>query len=208
VTLSGLWRYYANLSLNASGASTVIVDNTQYFTALSISGGAHVAVATASNATIVCNTLNITNGSSLDLGDNDMIIRNGSAGTASGGVYNGVAGLIQSGRLFSDMMDAQEGLTTLGVAKFGDIMSMSDTDTDFWNGQAINGAAIIIKYTWAGDGNLDGVVDGGDYGIIDNFVQVPNAAGYGNGDFNYDGAIDGGDYGIIDNNVQAQTGPL
>jgi hypothetical protein len=48
------------------------------------------------------------------------------------------------------------------------------------------------------------VIDGGDYGVIDNFVQVPGADGYANGDFNYDGVIDGGDYGIIDNNIQAQ----
>src|SRR6476620_8877607 len=63
-------------------------------------------------------------------------------------------------------------------------------------------------YTYAGDANLDGTFDGGDYGIIDNFVQVPNASGYFNGDFNYDGVIDGGDYGIIDNNIQAQGAPI
>jgi hypothetical protein len=55
---------------------------------------------------------------------------------------------------------------------------------------------------------LDGVIDGGDYGTIDNFVQVPGAAGYANGDFNYDGVIDGGDYGVIDNNIQAQGQPF
>jgi hypothetical protein len=52
------------------------------------------------------------------------------------------------------------------------------------------------------------VIDGGDYGVIDNFVQVPNAFGYFKGDFNYDGVIDGGDYGIIDNNIQAQGAAL
>jgi hypothetical protein len=65
-----------------------------------------------------------------------------------------------------------------------------------------------VKYTYAGDANLDGAINGGDYGIIDNFVQVPGAWGYFNGDFNHDGVIDGGDYGILDNNVQAQGAPL
>jgi hypothetical protein len=55
---------------------------------------------------------------------------------------------------------------------------------------------------------LDGVIDGGDYGIIDNFIQIAGADGYANGDFNYDGVIDGGDYGIIDNNVQSQGAPF
>jgi hypothetical protein len=55
---------------------------------------------------------------------------------------------------------------------------------------------------------LDGTIDGGDYGVIDNFVQVPGASGYAHGDVNYDGVIDGGDYGIIDNNIQAQGAPF
>ena len=63
-------------------------------------------------------------------------------------------------------------------------------------------------YTYAGDANLDGTIDGGDYGIIDNFAQIPGADSYFNGDFNYDGVIDGGDYGIIDNNNQAQGAPF
>jgi hypothetical protein len=65
-----------------------------------------------------------------------------------------------------------------------------------------------MMYTYAGDGNLDGVIDGGDYGIIDNNVQIPGAFGYANGDFNYDGVIDGGDYGVIDNNIQSQGPPF
>ena len=63
---------------------------------------------------------------------------------------------------------------------------------------------VIVKYTYLGDANLDGVVDGGDYGAIDNNVQISGASAYHNGDFNYDSVIDGGDYGIIDNNIQAQ----
>jgi hypothetical protein len=63
-------------------------------------------------------------------------------------------------------------------------------------------------YTYAGDANLDGTIDGGDYGVIENFVLVPSADGYFNGDFNYDSVIDGGDYGIIDNNIQSQGAPL
>jgi hypothetical protein len=85
---------------------------------------------------------------------------------------------------------------------------LGPTDTDTWAGQTITGASTVAMYTYAGDANLDGVIDGGDYGIIDNFVQVPAADGYANGDFNYDGVIDGGDYGIIDNNVQAQGAPF
>jgi hypothetical protein len=63
-------------------------------------------------------------------------------------------------------------------------------------------------YTYAGDLNFDGLVDGADYGTIDNYVQFPGTDGYANGDFNYDGVIDGADYGIIDNTIQLQGAPI
>src|SRR5687767_11025143 len=63
-------------------------------------------------------------------------------------------------------------------------------------------------YTYAGDLNLDGLIDGADYGVIDNNVQFPGTSGYSNGDINYDGVIDGADYGVIDNAVQLQGDPF
>ena len=66
-------------------------------------------------------------------------------------------------------------------------------------GQTVTGATTIAMYTYAGDLNFDGLVDGADYGVIDNSVQFPGTDGYVNGDFNYDGVIDGADYGVIDN---------
>jgi len=152
----------------------------------------------------------------IDLKDNKLITTN-VAGTATGGVYSGLQGDVQrasnfgawdSPGLTTTMPDAVAGLTTIGVATGEQVRGLGPTDTDIFAGQTITGASTIAMYTYAGDANLDGTIDGGDYGIIDNFVQVPGADGYANGDFNYDGVIDGGDYGIIDNNVQAQGAPF
>ena len=106
------------------------------------------------------------------------------------------------------MPDAVAGLTTIGIATGEQVRGLGPTDTDTFAGQTISGASTIAMYTYAGDANLDGTIDGGDYGIIDNFAQVPGADGYANGDFNYDGVIDGGDFGLIDNNIQAQGTPF
>jgi hypothetical protein len=61
---------------------------------------------------------------------------------------------------------------------------------------------VVARYTYYGDANLDGVVNGMDYTLIDNGFAAQNNAGfvYGwvNGDFNYDGHIDGADYALID----------
>jgi hypothetical protein len=100
------------------------------------------------------------------------------------------------------------GTTTIGVASGEQILFLAPTDTGVFAGQTITGASTIAMYTYAGDLNLDGLVDAADYGIIDNFIQFPGSFGYANGDINYDGVIDASDYGIIDNTIQLQGPPI
>ena len=57
--------------------------------------------------------------------------------------------------------------------------------------------SIIIKYTYQGDANLDGTVNGADYNAIDTGAGM-GLTGWENGDFDYSGAVDGADYNIID----------
>ncbi|MGE5607757.1 MAG: hypothetical protein ACM359_00740, partial [Bacillota bacterium] len=66
---------------------------------------------------------------------------------------------------------------------------------------------IRIKHALNGDVNLDGVVDGDDYFLIDaGFITRKN--GYQNGDLNYDGLVDGDDYFLIDSAFIGQNAPL
>ena len=104
--------------------------------------------------------------------------------------------------------DALIGLTTLGVTEASDLLGLTGTQTQIWNGHTLDATSVIVKYSYVGDANFDGVIDGADYGAIDNWVQFPGTWGYSNGDFNYDGVIDGADYGLIDNAVQLQGAPL
>jgi hypothetical protein len=181
---------------------------------LAVNAGTLKITGSGGAASGVSNVGGVTIGAAakLDLRDNKLITTT-PAGTASGGVYNGLQGEVQRAYDFNawdqpglttSMPDAVAGLTTIGVATGEQMRGLGPTDTDTFGGQTITGASTIAMYTYAGDANLDGVIDGGDYGTIDNFVQVPGASGYANGDFNYDGVFDGGDYGVIDNNIQAQ----
>ena len=58
-------------------------------------------------------------------------------------------------------------------------------------------------YTYAGDGNFDGVIDSGDYGILD-FNVGTEITGFANGDYNYDGVVDSGDYNLLDQSFEQQ----
>jgi len=68
---------------------------------------------------------------------------------------------------------------------------------------------VLAKYTYYGDANLSGSVDGADYSRIDNAYLFNQTAitpltGWFNGDFNYDGVINGSDYTLIDNAFNSQ----
>jgi hypothetical protein len=87
-------------------------------------------------------------------------------------------------------------------------MMQPATNTTF-EGQNLNNAAVAVKYTYYGDANLDGMVDGSDYSRIDNAYlsnqSTPGSfTGWQNGDFNYDGVVNGSDYTLIDNAFNSQ----
>ena len=72
-----------------------------------------------------------------------------------------------------------------------------------FDGQTVAAGDVEVKYTYYGDANLDGRVDGSDYSRIDN-GYLSHLAGWQNGDFNYDGVINGSDYTLIDNAFNKQ----
>ncbi len=68
---------------------------------------------------------------------------------------------------------------------------------------------VLVKYTYYGDANLDGVVNGADYARIDaGFLSKGALTGWYNGDFNYDGKVDASDYTLIDNAFNLQGAPF
>jgi len=68
---------------------------------------------------------------------------------------------------------------------------------------------VAVKYTYYGDANLNGTVDGSDYSLIDNgYTSHGTLTGWQNGDFNYDGAINGSDYTLMDNAFNTQGAQL
>jgi len=195
------------------GAGTLNVNGVRA-AALNVQGG--VVKVTASNSTAPASRVSsvpIATNAKLDLADNKLIIPAGNVGTFSGSTYTGVQGLVQRGFVFgswsgdgmiTSMPDAANGLTTLAVTTADQTIHAGGT----FGGVSVSDSDVLVMYTYAGDVNLDGLVDAADYGIIDNYYQFPGTSGYANGDFNYDGVIDAGDYGLIDNSYQLQGAPI
>ena len=196
---------------------------TQRLGRLSISGQANVPA--GGNKVILTRGLTITGDGYLDLADNDLAIDYDAtapsplgAFNATAGSYDGVTGMIarasnwgawdQPGlRTTTDAARVAQ-IATLAPAEAAGVLFLEPGQTALWNGVTVDDTTVLVKYTYTGDLNLDGLIDGADYGIIDNYVQFPGTDGYANGDFNYDGVIDGADYGLIDNAIQFQGDAL
>jgi hypothetical protein len=91
----------------------------------------------------------------------------------------------------------ESGKTRVG---FGEASSVGLSSFD---GIAVDGSTILLKYTYAGDANLDGMVDLKDLAALASSWQT---SGYwSNGDFNYDGTVNASDLGLLSTNWQAGT---
>ena len=185
---------------------------------LKVSGGNVVITPTGSGKTIRTNALNITTGA-VDLGRSKVIVdyTGGSPmGSWNGSAYTGLIGQVQSG--FDGgtwtgpgirTSQSEPVLTGIAIAEASDALNILPTETTMWRGQLVDGTTVLAAYTWGGDANLDGELNGDDYFAIDsNVLQSGSVFGYTKGDFNYDGEINGDDYFVLDSNIlQAQGSP-
>jgi hypothetical protein len=210
----------SSLALAVASAGSVQFNATQHLRSLTVDGLATMSA--HGGRLLVTKALTIGSAGRLDLNDNDMLLDysgpSSPHGSWDGSAYTGVAGMLQSGQsiggtwdgpgIVTSMPQALEGLTTLGLGEAADVLFLTAGESTLWQGEAVDATTLIVKYTYTGDANLDGTIDGADYGVIDNWVQFPGTNHYANGDFNYDGVIDGADYGFIDNAIQLQGSPL
>jgi hypothetical protein len=147
--------------------------------------------------------------SKLDLNNNDLDIPGGSLATITnqlqegynGGKWNAAGGIVSTSA--SNDPNHMFGLGAIQNNQGGSqIYSVFD-------GYSAGATDILVKYTYYGDCNLDGKVDGSDYSLLDSAfladASKPNTVtGWYNGDFNYDGTINGSDYTLADNGFNSQ----
>ena len=207
--------YYAGFT-NVSGGATLTLG-----IANALPGGTNLSVGTLSTVIIsnlgaeyptTLGTLNVTG--KLDLNNNALIIHNSSLGSITnqlsagfnGGKWNG------SGIISTTAAGDTNHLTALGVI----LNTVNGSDalygqgTEFGNfvgGTSPLPTDVLVKLTYFGDANLDGIVDGSDYSLIDSGF-ITHSTGWFNGDFNYDGVVNGSDYTLIDNAFNRQGASL
>jgi autotransporter-associated beta strand protein len=194
------------LELAATGA--LPVNN-----ALTIAAGATM-IADPNTGLLILSSLNLDPTSTgtavgkLDLTDTGLVVHNGNLATLTAAIqagsnnlaWNGSAGIVSS----TAAADTAH-LTALGVMQNADANGNAIYTSVFDRATGLNltSTDVLARYTWYGDANLDGHVDGSDYSLIDNGF-LNQLTGWQNGDFNYDGVVNGSDYTLIDNAFNQQ----
>ncbi len=190
-----LARTIGPLTINAGGLIAVGISNSHANRSLILTSGLSIAGSTGAWT------------GKFDLGNGDLDVQNGNLMTITSQLrqgYNGGGWNASEGITSSAATDTTH-LTALGVmqnttdgvhAFYGTFDGIQAAPTD-----------VLVKYTYYGDANLDGKVDGTDYTRIDN-GYLTHLTGWFNGDFNYDGVIDGSDYTLIDNSFNTQGAAL
>ncbi len=178
-------------------------------------------------AVLVTNSLNFNGGTDswqgqLDLTNNDLIVHGGTSSLTNitnqikqgfaNGKWTGTAGITSSTLKAAVAAPNSKVITTLGVEVNDDGTGTGTPLVQTFDGQNVSDGDILVKYTYFGDSNLDGVVNSADYIQIDtgfsSQVTASPLTGWYNGDFNYDGQINGDDYTLIDNAFNTQGASL
>ncbi|MBC8107832.1 MAG: S-layer family protein [Anaerolineae bacterium] len=145
-----------------------------------------------------------------DLTDHDLVldyagatalptIENHIATARNGGLWDG------SGLTSTSARDAAAHNTTLGAIEASNFIAANGTTT--FSGQSVDGTSVLVKYTYYGDTDFNGVVDFDDYSRTDAGFNN-NRTGWFNGDFDYNGVVDFDDYSLIDLAFNTQSGAL
>ncbi len=154
-----------------------------------------------------------TPNATLDLSDNDVILTGNSyadittaiAHARNAGAWNGTG--VTSSAAASNVKHN----TTIGVMTGAEYATVA-VDASNFDGASYSNTDLLVKYTYYGDANFNGKVDGGDYARIDttfnNEKSAGNISGWVNGDYDYNGKIDGGDYALMDAAFNSQSGTL
>ncbi len=196
----------SHLTINLASGATLNLAGDQHLESLAITGGS-ASLAAGGHANLYTQTLSIDSTGKLDLNDNGLVVNNGS--------FTAIQNLVFSG--YSASPDASKTgiVSTTGQNAGNTILLLFSNayagaaDWPIGSGNTVSPGAVIGRYSYFGDTNLDGQITGDDYAAIDANLGTTGldpgvAVLYG--DSNFDNQITGDDYSAIDANLGLGAG--
>jgi hypothetical protein len=168
-------------------------------------GGSGDANQIRTGALTMATTSGVNPTATLDISNNEMVIdytgTSPLAGTLSTGVGRWIAYANAGGSWTNPGITssfANSGTFAVGYGEATEALGLG-SGTTTWEGQTVDTTSILIKLTYYGDANLDGVTDETDASMA--MENWKDSALWTGGDFNYDYFVDESDYELLQNNM-------
>jgi hypothetical protein len=190
-------------SISQPGAGSVI-----YQSIVNVQGGAAIAfgnsthaheldIAASGTATIggtssVLTVDILSNSGKLDVKTNKLVVAYGTGANPSSTIQSQLTSGYNGGAWNGNGINSSSATSRIGVGWKDDATSKS----------------VLVRYTYDGDSNLDGVVNTADFNsLAQHFNSVPASNAWLNGDFNYDGKVNALDFNAVATNFGAAPIP-
>jgi hypothetical protein len=202
----------ANLSMAVNTGGSITLASTQHVKNLTVSPGASAVMIGARQLLMAQDVSLVDATAELDLGSSDMVIRSPQTTTLSQ-----IANLVKTARDsgwggtgITSSAAKQSGITTL-VPLLNDNgaggMFLSQLD-----GETLLQTDIIVRYTYIGDVDLNGIVNAADFAAMKmgsiNQAQLQRPVAYTDGDIDFNGIINAADFALAKNTSINQGTPL
>lgn len=195
-----------SFNLNKVGGGTLNMKNIRAGAVNINAGTVGVLVNGTNTGASRVGTLSLAAGTRLDLNDNDLIVINSSVSAIqtqintarAGGAWTG-AGITSSAA-----RTAVPKNKTLGVLSGAEYTALGNTSFD---GFTVANTDVLVKFTWYGDTDFNGIVNFDDYSRTDAGFN-DNRSGWLNGDFDGNNVVNFDDYSLIDLAFNTQSGSL
>ena len=214
LTLDGAKAFFArDLHDGTAGLSLILANSaeatfaaSQTLSSLALAAGCRAALTAGGSKILRLGALSMPAQARLDLADNDLVLEIGS--------YFALLDLLRAGQ-GTGQWNALAGITTSTATPLTGLTALQNNTgqgkpllTRF-GGQDVGLDSLLVKFTYRGDSDLDGQIDGADYQRVDlAFLLGASGQTLRNGDVNYDGCINGDDYFTIDRSFLGQTAVL
>jgi len=205
LTISGPVTYApAATALTKAGTGTLSMVNYRIPTLNVNAGTAKVIAGGGNNGTSKVQSLNIAGGTgawtgTLDVTNNGLVIDytgTSPLATVQDQIKSGYNGGSWTGTGITSSTAAAQAASAHRTA----VGYMESTGAGTFMGQAVDPDALLVRYTYAGDGNLDGKVDLTDFTFLAANFNKTGGATWNQGDYNYDGNVDLTDFTFLASN--------
>jgi hypothetical protein len=192
-----------NVAVTVNNGGRLSLGASQRFQSLTMTAGT-TTLSGGGNKVLTTSSLSVDPTATVDLNDNDMIIAAADASSRDAALAH-VTEILGLARNSPQGLWKGTGITSSAAAgtPHRTLAAVANPGLSSFAGEEVGPHDVLIKYTWTGDMNIDGVVNADDYFRIDSGF-LAGASGFANGDLNYDIRINADDYFLIDSSFLAQ----